>query len=93
MRMELNNYTEFDSNWPSDNESPYVEMDIYKQTILRLPPQGYERWVAVHSLMGYEDFYEPFKGSNEGNVERMVACGDAIWHRIFCLCLDPSGIC
>ncbi len=82
MRMELNNYTEFDSNWPSDNESPYVEMDIYKQTILRLPPQGYERWVSVHSLMGYEDFYEPFKGSNEGNVERMVACGDAIWHRI-----------
>ena len=57
-------------------------MKIYKESILRLPPQGYERWVAVHSLQGYEDFYEPFRDSNEGNVERMVACGDAIWHHV-----------
>ncbi len=82
MRLELNNYTEFDSSWPSDNESPYDEMKIYKGTILRLPPQGFDRWVAVHSLVGFEDFYDPFKGSNDGNVERMVACGDAKWQHI-----------
>lgn len=81
-RLELNNYLEFDSSWPSDNESPYREMRIYKDTILRLPPQGFERWVAVHSLDGYEPFYEPFKGSNEGKTERLVACGDAVWKHI-----------
>lgn len=82
MRMELNNYTEFDSNWPSDNESPYDEMKIYKETILRLPPQGFERWVAVHSLGGFEPFYRSFSEYNGDNTERMVACGDAIWRHI-----------
>ena len=81
-RMELENYTLFDSSWPSDNESPHDEMRIYKDTILRLPPQAMERWVAVHSLMGYEDFYEPFKECNNNNCDRMVACGDGTWHSL-----------
>ncbi len=81
-RLELGNYTRFDSSWPSDNENPYSEMRIYKDTILRLPPQAMERWVAVHSLLGFEDFYEPFKECNDGNCERMVACGDASWKHI-----------
>ena len=77
-QMELANYVRFDSAWPSDNESPYVEMDIYKATLLRLPPQGFERWVAVHSLKGMEDFYRSFaEGGFDG--ERLVACGDAVW--------------
>lgn len=81
-RLELKKYTEFDSSWPSDNEDPYEEMRIYKDTILRLPPQGMERWVVAHSLIGFESFYEPFKGNNRGNCERMVACADATWHNI-----------
>lgn len=82
MRMELNNYKLFDSNWPSDNESPYDEMKIYKDSILRLPPQGFERWVAVHSLENFKPFYQSFAEYNQGNTERMVACGDAIWKHI-----------
>ena len=81
-RLELDNYRKFDSSWPSDNESPYTQMRIYKNTILRLPPQGFERWVAVHSLEGFEPFYEPFKESNQGQAERLVACGDAVWKHI-----------
>lgn len=77
-QMELANYTHFDSTWPSDNESPYVEMDIYKASLLRLPPQGFERWVAVHSLKGTEDFYRSFADGGF-NEERLVACGDAVW--------------
>ncbi|MBQ4515819.1 MAG: alpha-galactosidase [Clostridia bacterium] len=77
-RMEIGNYIKFDSFWPSDNESPYDEMRIYKETILRLPPQAMERWVAVHSLKGLEHFYEPFGGSKD----KMVACGDAIWQNV-----------
>lgn len=81
-RMELDGYTSFDSFWPSDNENPYEEMRIYKDTILRLPPQGFERWVCVHSLMGYEDFYKPFGGNSDEKCERIVACGDATWHTV-----------
>ena len=80
--MELNNYKIFDSNWPSDNESPYAEMKIYKESILRFPPQGFERWVAVHSLENFEPFYQSFAEYNQGNTERMVACGDAIWKHL-----------
>lgn len=82
MRMELNNYKLFDSSWPSDNENPYDEMKIYKETILRIPPQGFERWVAVHSLEGFKPFYRSFAGSNRGNIERLIACGDAIWKHL-----------
>jgi len=81
MRMELNNYTEFDSTWPSDNESPYVEMRIYKDSIKRLPPQAMERWVCVHSLPEYNDFYSNFEKSSHV-LEHMVACGDAVWKNI-----------
>jgi hypothetical protein len=53
-------------------------MRIYKETILRMPPQGFERWVAVHSLQGMERFYRSFSDGGFGE-ERLVACGDAVW--------------
>lgn len=77
-RMELNTYRKFDSTWPSDNENPYTEMRIYKDTIIRMPPQHFEKWVAGHSLVGYEDFYKSF----ERETDKFVACGDAVWQHI-----------
>lgn len=74
-------YTQF-NHWPSDNESPYDEMRIYKDTILRLPPQAMEKWVVVHSLMEYEEFYSPFASYNDNITERMIACGDATWRNL-----------
>lgn len=82
MRMDLSNYMKFDSSWPSDNESPYDEMRMYKNTILRLPPQGMERWVAIHSLQKFEGFYDNFSAYNKGQTERLVACADATWHNV-----------
>lgn len=81
-RLDLGSYMKFDSAWPSDNESPTIELRMYRDTILRMPPQGFERWVAVHSLKGFESFYENFKGSNAGNTDRIVACYDAVWHNL-----------
>ena len=82
-RLELHKHTLFDSTWPSDNENPYAEMNIYKHTILRLPPQYFERWVAVHSIKGLDDFYNNFTGYSDNNTgERLVACGDAIWNHL-----------
>ena len=82
MRMDLRSYMLFDSVWPSDNESPYVEMRMYRDTMLRMPPQGFERWIAAHSIADKQDFYQCFQGSNAGKLERMVACGDAVWHHV-----------
>lgn len=82
IRLDLNSYMLFDSAWPSDNESPYVEMRMYRDTMLRMPPQGFERWIAAHSIADHKDFYKCFEGSNSGKLERMVACGDAVWHHL-----------
>lgn len=82
MRMELDNYKYFDSTWPSDNESPYTEMEMYRHGILRLPPQAFERWAAIHSITGLEDFYKSFGNSCYGSCERLVACADATWTHI-----------
>jgi len=81
-RMDLAAYTQFDSTWPSDNESPYTQFRIYKDTLLRMPPQGFERWMALHSLTGYEDFYKSFQGSNNVGTQRIIACGDAVWKHV-----------
>ena len=81
-RMELRNYTLFDSFWPSDNESPYTQLRIYKDTLLRMPPQAFERWISVHSALENEDIYKPFVNYNDGTAERIIACGDAVWHNV-----------
>ena len=82
-RLELASYRHFDSAWPSDNESPYVEMRMYKESILRMPPQNFEKWVAIHSQIGFEKFYSSFGQSPVGKAdERVVACGDAVWKHV-----------
>ena len=81
-RMDLAAYTQFDSTWPSDNESLYTQFRIYKDTLLRMPPQGFERWMALHSLAGYEDFYKSFAASNNAGTQRLISCGDAVWQHV-----------
>ena len=83
-RLDLAHYRNYDSAWPSDNESPYLEMRMYKESILRMPPQNFEKWVAIHSQKGFERFYSafgqsPVKGKSD---ERIIACGDAVWKHL-----------
>ncbi len=82
IRLDLKSYMLFDSAWPSDNESPYIEMRMYRDTILRMPPQGFERWIAALSIADRREFFQCFEGSNTGKLDRMVACGDAVWHHL-----------
>ena len=77
-QMELNNYARFDSYWPTDNESPHIGMRIFRDTILRMPPQGFEKWTAIHSMDKYADHYLPFDDFNLPS-ERIIASGDAKW--------------
>lgn len=81
-RTELANYIRYDSFWPSDNESPYEEMRIYKESLYRMPPQGFERWTCVHSLKGYDDFYAPYTVESKRPSEKIIACCDAWWYDI-----------
>ena len=82
MRTELANYIKYDSFWPTDNESPYENMRMFKETILRIPPQGYEKLTCVHSLPEYEEFYTPFSLETGNPTERLVSCADAVWYDI-----------
>ncbi len=81
-RTEIANYTRYDSLWASDNESPYTEMRIIKENMLRLPPQGIERVTCIHSLEEYEDFYKPFTVESHKPHNRIVSCCDAWWYDI-----------
>ena len=79
--MELTTAALFDSFWPSDNESPYTQFRMYKDTLLRMPPQGFERWMAIHSANENESVYAPFISYN-GESERIISAADTIWHNV-----------
>lgn len=74
MRMDLNNLFYFGSFWLSDNQSPYHTMRIFKDTVLRLPPQAIERWVTVTSLPGFRPRYTaPY------SMDKILATDDSTW--------------
>ena len=81
-RTELANYIKYDSFWPTDNESPYENMRMFKEAILRLPPQGYEKLTCIHSLTEYEELYAPFSLETGNPTERLISCADAVWYDI-----------
>ena len=72
-RMNLRNCIDFDGFWPSDNESPYEQLKMFKNTLLRLPPQYFDRWITVRSLENFSPVYENLER------EKILACGDATW--------------
>ena len=49
LRMALTNLRGFDSFWVSDNHSMYEELEIYKNTILRMPCRAIEKWITIQS--------------------------------------------
>ena len=75
-RMNLKNCIDFDGFWPSDNESPYEQLRMFKDTVLRLPPQYFDRWITVASLENFEPVY------GNQNKEKILACNDATWEGV-----------
>lgn len=73
-RMHLGGCTIYDGYWPSDNESPYAEMRIFKDTILRLPPQAYENWAVIRSVENLSPNYD-----TGAFADKIIACNDAVW--------------
>ena len=74
-RMNIHEATLYDSFWPSDNESPYVGLRIYKDTLLRLSPQYIDCFVALSSINGVTPHYEC-------SENKLLACADAIWDNV-----------
>ena len=64
----------YDSFWLSDNQSPYHTLRIFRDTILRMPPQWVECWATVTSAEGIAPVY----GSSEMSG-KLIASNDATW--------------
>ena len=73
MRMSLENGLDFDSFWLSDNQSPYEGMRIFKDTLLRMPPQMIEKWATIQSMCEFEPCY------GESPNEKIISTNDATW--------------
>ncbi|MBE6940847.1 MAG: alpha-galactosidase [Ruminococcaceae bacterium] len=72
-RMTLANAMDFDGFWLSDNQSPYEGMRIYKDSLLRLPPQSIERWATIQSVSDMTHWYQ----SPQRN--RTITTNDGTW--------------
>jgi alpha-galactosidase len=76
MRMELANGLLFDSFWLSDNQCAYEGIRIFRDTLLRMPPQWIEKWAVIRSLTDFTPHY------GGGTTEKILTTHDAVWDRI-----------
>ena len=75
-RMTIKDGMLYDSFWPSDNESPYDGLRIYKDTLLRMPAQWIDCWTAIASVKGATPIF------SVASDDKIISCGDAIWHHV-----------
>ena len=72
LMMDLGWARDFDSFWPTDNQSPVHGFRIAKESMLRLPPHMVERWITARSADGLQiDYF--------GNDARLLVTEDAWW--------------
>ena len=83
MRMTVRDGELFDSFWPTDNQSPYYSLRIFKDTLLRMPPQWLNSWISVRSAEKFSYAY----GTNEMN-DKLFATNDATWTNVVSVSFD-----
>lgn len=76
-RMSMSNVPYYDSFWISDNHGIYTQLEIYKNTIKRMPCAALERWATIRSL---EDFTPTYPVG--GKTEKILLSSDASWIRV-----------
>lgn len=76
LRMSLAGCIDFDSYWLSDNQSPYEGMRIFKDTVLRLPPQVIEKWATIQSACQFKPAY------GKEYSEKIISTNDATWNDV-----------
>lgn len=77
MRMSVRDGKVYDGFWPTDNQSPYRSLRIFKDSLLRMPPQWIEGWISVKSAENFSYLY----GSND-MADKLFATNDATWSNI-----------
>ena len=73
LRMCLANIADYDSFWMSDDHSLYSQLEIFKDAVIRMPPNVLEKWLTIRSF----DNFEPVYGG--GTTEKILVSGDASW--------------
>lgn len=76
MRMNLVNCRDFDSFWHSDCQSTHEGMRLFKDAILRLPPQVFDRWISIESV---KNVLVDDDGLEHNHI---ISTSDAIWQQI-----------
>ena len=76
LRMSLSSLEGFDSFWISDNHSLYTQLEIFKNTLIRMPSRALETWISIRSL---EDFGPVYNGDT---TEKIIMSGDACWNKL-----------
>ena len=76
MRMNLVNCRDFDSFWHSDCQSVHEGMRLFKDAILRLPPQIFDRWASIESV---KNVLVDDDGLEHNHI---ISTSDAIWQQI-----------
>ena len=77
MRMSVREGELFDGFWPTDNQSPYYSLRIFKDTLLRMPPQWMNGWISVCSSEKFSYAY----GTGE-MADKLFATNDATWTNV-----------
>lgn len=76
-RMNLAAAIDYDSLWISDNQSHFIGMDIYKNTLLRMPPQVLERWAV------FEEFENAVPSIKPPFSKNVILCADdGMWNHV-----------
>ena len=83
MRMTVREGELFDGFWPTDNQSPYYSLRIFKDTLLRMPPQWLNSWISVCSAEKFSYAY----GTNEME-DKLFATNDATWTNVVSVSFD-----
>ena len=77
IRMSIRDGIQFDSFWLSDNQSPYESLRIFKDTMLRMPPQWIECWSAITTWEKFQPQYWNLDGA-----DKIISSNDATWNDI-----------
>lgn len=75
-RMSLSNVPSFDSFWMSDSHGIYTQLEIFKNTIKRMPSSMLERWATIRSVESFTPTYPV-----GDKTEKILLSSTANWQR------------
>ena len=73
-RMDFGQSTCFDGVWFSDNQNPFIDVKIIRETVLRMPPSVIERWAVLKNVDGFPSVYSAGR-----KTDRLLTVKGATW--------------